>query len=82
MTAYGSYLPLNAKWEPPTNATRAEWGEAAVKTDPDYGKNDVADTVGDVLANIMHYCDREKIDFHKCFGFALMNYSAEVEGES
>lgn len=63
----------------PTNATRAEWGANAIKTNPD--DNGVETNTADVLANIMHYCDREGFDFYAALHAAERHYDAEKNEE-
>lgn len=66
-------------WTPPDNARRAKWGEDAVKTNPD--DNGAETNTADVLANIMHYCDREGIDFYAALHQAEFHYDAEKNEE-
>lgn len=66
---------------------RAAHGRKAVSVGtPDYELNgDDADgkrtDVCDTLANIMHYCAEEKIDFYYALQDAQMHFNAELNGE-
>jgi hypothetical protein len=62
----------------PTNATRAELGRIAIETNPETERTSC---VCDVLANIMHYCDREGIDFYAALHSAERHYDAEKNEE-
>jgi len=58
----------------PTNAQRAGWAYTALEafanetgqlTSGDF-EHDMPSVIGDLLANLMHYCEQEKIDFSLC----------------
>ena len=62
------------------NEDRAEYGRAAVDAGtPDRDCNDDSTNTTDTLANIMHWCKEEKIDFSRCMASAQMHYQAEIE---
>jgi hypothetical protein len=44
-------------------------------------KHDKPEIVGDLLANIMHWCDRNSIDFDERLANARMHYAAETARE-
>jgi hypothetical protein len=63
-----------------TNTGRANYGKLAVKAgNPDHEGRPVE--VIDTLTNIMHYCDRESIDFANVLQAAEMHFEAEKENE-
>lgn len=69
----------------PNNQTRANRAEAALeawlaKSGEDGPITDPA-TLADLLADLMHWCDREGIDFDDARESAGLNYAAEVGGE-
>jgi hypothetical protein len=59
------------------NETRAGYGANAIATSPD--KNDPFTDTVDTLANIMHYCDGEGIDFTSCLFAAQIHFDAETD---
>lgn len=67
----------------PINDERADWAEIAVVafaaeifTAPK--EQSVHDeSVQDLLTDMMHLCDREKIDFSECLRMAAVNYEEE-----
>src|SRR5580692_11678958 len=42
---------------------------------------DEEDAVGDLLSDLMHWCDRNNYDFDLAFDRALSHYEAETAGE-
>jgi len=69
----------------PKNADRADWAAAAVlkfATVTGMIENEDAETtIGDLLADLMHLCDREGVDFHTCVARASDHYEEEVSEE-
>ena len=68
----------------PTNEDRAEWAHQAIETFQAathmQGEDD-ATIIGDLLANIMHYCRLNDIDFEARLANGRMHFEAEVEEE-
>jgi len=68
----------------PTNQSRAWLAQitlqsymSATKTPP--SAQDTETTIGDLLADLQHYCDRESIDFDTCIRMATMHHEEEAE---
>lgn len=68
-----------------TNADRATAGQMGLEA---YAKSvNMADeephemNLTDLLADLMHFCDREQIDFHSCVARAHDHYREEVREE-
>ena len=67
----------------PTNDERADWAEIGIieyarrAFDACDERNVRAYSVGDFLCNLMHFCDREKIDFSGCLKAATGSYEEE-----
>lgn len=64
----------------PTNATRTQWGANAIATNPDDNGDET--NLADVLANLMHYADREGLNFDECLRMAYLHHADEVNEES
>lgn len=67
-----------------TNRDRAEFARTALSAMADEvgGKdNDVEIQLGDLMANLMHLCDVEAINFQACVRRGLDHYVAELKGE-
>jgi hypothetical protein len=70
------------------NRIRAGWASAAVEafaeqTHQDTSgdlENDKPTVVGDLLANLMHYCDVYDMSFEDALSTARMHYEAEQSG--
>ena len=63
------------------NTRRIEYAAIAIDamldtTNEDHG-DDIATPVTDLLANLMHYCDAEGIDFQRCLKSAGIHFEAE-----
>lgn len=67
------------KW---TNDDRANRGFDAVVTGSDYhADEDMLNAIGDTLANIMHLCERDGIDFQNRLAVAEDHFKAELADE-
>jgi hypothetical protein len=65
----------------PTNLERAEWAGAALRHfQSTTGTND-GDALPDLLCDLLHWSDREKVTFQKALTTARMHYDAECEEE-
>lgn len=60
------------------NARRARFGEDAVRQSPDYEYNDEAASLADTLANLMHWSDRQGINFLEAYSQACDHYQYET----
>ena len=60
------------------NDRRSEWAGDALRTYQDVTGCDDGDALGDLLANLMHFSDRENYDFDLALGRARWHYQAEV----
>lgn len=62
------------------NNQRAEWaGEALRKFQRDTSCDEDDETVlGDLLCDLMHWCDREKVDFHVALRRGQDHYREET----
>jgi len=73
----------------PTNANRADWAAAAVHTFADATNqrekgqytDDLHSIVSDLLADLMHYCRREGVDFDETLETARAHFNFEREEE-
>jgi hypothetical protein len=63
------------------NDRRAEWGAAASRHFQCSTGTDWEDAVADLLCDLMHFCDREGLAFHKELDRARMHYEAETSPE-
>jgi hypothetical protein len=68
------------------NADRAAWAGEVIELFADLTGmsseyNDTDTVVCDLLANLMHYCDKEEIDFDEALRMAEVHYIAEVRGD-
>jgi hypothetical protein len=67
----------------PTNDERAEWAQVALnafakETRMDTAGEDDATVLGDLLTNLMHWCDRNGVDFDTKLTGAVVNYETET----
>jgi hypothetical protein len=70
----------------PYNRDRANWARTAIDVFRDVchgsmnddGSPDIEEAVGDLIADLMHVCDQEKVDAFKCVKNGVSNYVAEV----
>lgn len=63
------------------NDARAGWAHQAIQTFEIATSCDRCDTLGDLLANLMHWCDRNEQDFETELERARGHYEAETGGE-
>jgi hypothetical protein len=62
------------------NDKRAQWAAAALRCFQDEsGADDEA--LGDLLCDLMHWCDRNSSDFDAALSTARMHYAAETAPE-
>lgn len=62
------------------NDLRAEWGARGVAAgNPDHDANDIESSVADTLANIMHFCKRDGIEFQARLSTAEMHFESEEQ---
>ena len=68
-----------------TNELRAQRAWQATRRyhqECDDSDGDTTDeTITDLLADLMHFCDEQGIDFESCSRMATMHYEAEVNHE-
>jgi hypothetical protein len=62
------------------NNDRAAWAEEALSKFQQTTRCDREDALPDLLANMMHWCDREKVDFHIALRKAQDHYREETRG--
>lgn len=70
----------------PTNDDRAYWAQVALKsfareTRMDTAGEDDETILGDLLTDLMHFCDRHDIDFQRKLIGATVNYEEEKADE-
>jgi hypothetical protein len=63
------------------NGDRAAWAAAAIEAFRDMTRTERADALPDLLADLMHWCDRNGIDFAEALEAARMHYAAETSTE-
>ena len=63
------------------NDDRAAWAGSALAAFMRVTGTDVEDAVGDLLADLMHWCDRNNYDFDLALERARGHYEAETLGE-
>lgn len=67
----------------PTNADRAAWAETILQHFAEIVGDDEPDTlVSDLLADLMHFCDRDGINFTLCFQRATSYHRDELAEEA
>ena len=88
-----TYCPecgFNGEWKdfrklPPDpegkNDKRAAWAGAALATFITQTGTDEENAVGDLLGDLMHWCDRNNYDFEAALARARWHYKAETAGE-
>lgn len=69
-----------------TNNDRAEWARAAVdvfaeKTGLDKSGDDLDTMIGDLIADIMHLCERDGLDFEQVLHRGKMYFEEERNDE-
>lgn len=63
-----------------TNADRAEWANTALSAFVnEVGENDDHTDLKDLLCNLMHWADRQEVDFEAALEGARFHYRAEIE---
>lgn len=60
------------------NDKRSQWAEEAVETFVSVTGTDQEDAVSDLLCNLMHYCDRNRLDFNAELSRAQTSYVEET----
>jgi hypothetical protein len=63
------------------NDSRAEWAGKAIAALQLATGTDDADALGDLLADLMHWADRNDYDFEAALSRAQGHYEAETGGE-
>ena len=63
------------------NDRRAAWAGSAVATFMRITGTEKEDVVGDLLTDLMHWCDRHRHDFALALSRAEGHYAAETDGE-
>jgi len=61
----------------PTNQDRAEWAAAALRHFQCTTGTDYDDALTDLLGDLMHFADRENLDFEAALAMARAHYEAE-----
>jgi hypothetical protein len=65
----------------PTNQDRAEWAEVALRAFQEATGADECDALGDLLADLMHWCDGSGYAFNHALKCARMHYDAETSAD-
>lgn len=60
------------------NDQRAEWADAAIRKFQRITNADDEDALCDLLCDLMHWCDRDALDFDRELNRAKMHYDAET----
>jgi hypothetical protein len=60
------------------NANRAEWADAALREFQRATGTEDDDALGDLLCDLMHWCDRNRSNFDAALSRAQMHYEAET----
>lgn len=63
------------------NDSRAAWAGAALRAFMEATRTDEEDALGDLLADLMHWADRNNFDFELAFDRARFHYEAETTAE-
>jgi hypothetical protein len=63
------------------NDSRGGWAGAALSTFMKETGTDQEDAITDLLADLMHWADRNGCDFHAALERARLHYEAETAGE-
>ena len=63
------------------NNDRAAWAAAALREFQRVTGTDDEDALGDLLCDLMHWCDRNGYDFDAAFSRARMHHEAETTPE-
>jgi hypothetical protein len=62
------------------NDARAEWADEAIQTFIARTGTDLEDSLGDLLCDILHWCDRNNFDFEIALDRAQDHYKEETGG--
>ena len=62
------------------NDQRADLAQEALSNFGD--DNGTASDLGDLLADLMHLCERDGIDFHQCLTTAEIHFNEEIQEEA
>lgn len=67
----------------PANDERAVWAENALihYMNQTTSADDYETALTDLLADLMHLCDREEVSFYRCFRLAEIHYNEEWQEE-
>jgi hypothetical protein len=60
------------------NDRRAEWAETSLRHFRSWTGAEYDDALGDLLCDLMHWCDRNDFDFEAVMDRARMHYEAET----
>jgi hypothetical protein len=63
------------------NGSRARWASAALSAFMKETGADQEDALGDLLADLMHWADRNNYDFNAALDHARWHYETETAGE-
>lgn len=64
------------------NEDRAAWAACALRHFQRVTGTDDEDALSDLLCDLMHWSDRNDLDFEAALARAAMHYEAETEGRS
>jgi hypothetical protein len=67
--------------QPPNNLNRAAWADKAIRVFREATGCDHEDSLGDLLADLMHWSDARNFDFEAALLRARDHYAAEVAEE-
>jgi hypothetical protein len=62
----------------PTNLDRAAWADKAIRAFREMTDCDYEDSLGDLLADLMHWSDARNFDFEAALFCARGHYAAEL----
>jgi hypothetical protein len=65
----------------PTNLDRAEWAAAALRHFQSTTGADYQDALPDLLCDLLHWSDRDNVNFEKALKTARLHYEAECDEE-
>jgi hypothetical protein len=63
------------------NKDRSSWADASLQAFMAITGSDLEDALGDLLADLIHWCDRNNFDFDAELDRARRHYAAETIGE-
>jgi hypothetical protein len=64
-----------------TNEDRAEWAADALRHIESATGTDYADSLSDLLCDLLHWSDRESVNFQEALDTAYIHYEAECQEE-